>query len=253
VALSTGGDERDPWISGDGLTLYFASNQRGTSDIFQSTRGTTAMPFVTANFLVNLSRTDDNEDRPSLTADGTTLALARDTGPSQRTQVYLITRSPTEAEFGSPNQDHLGNVNVSHADQFDPFLSADGKALYLARDPSSPTRRQIMVATRGDATSDFETPQPVENINASGADNAQPALSLDERVIVFSSDRGGGTDLWYATRPDTRHDFGTPVAVPTVNGGQIDGDPMLSSDGCELYFSSARNGSFDLFVAKIAP
>jgi hypothetical protein len=34
--LNTGADERDPWLSPDGTTLYFASDREGTLDIFRS-------------------------------------------------------------------------------------------------------------------------------------------------------------------------------------------------------------------------
>jgi Tol biopolymer transport system component len=32
--LNTGADERDPWLSPDGSTLYFATNREGTLDIY---------------------------------------------------------------------------------------------------------------------------------------------------------------------------------------------------------------------------
>jgi Tol biopolymer transport system component len=43
------------------------------------------------------------------------------------------------------------------------------------------------------------------------------------------------------------------VPIPTVNGASNDGDPVLSADGCELYFASDRNGGkYHLFHAEIA-
>lgn len=73
---------------------------------------------------------------------------------------------------------------------------------------------------------------------------------------MFTSDRDSGAgelDVWYATRPDTATGFGTPVAIPIVNSAVDEADPMLSADGCELFFSSRRNGGdHDLFVVQIA-
>jgi hypothetical protein len=41
--------------------------------------------------------------------------------------------------------------------------------------------------------------------------------------------------------------------MPIVNGIDIEDDPMLSADGCELYFTSRRNGAdHDVFVAHMA-
>ena len=95
----------------------------------------------------------------------------------------------------------------------------------------------------------------IPGINLGSASSASPAVSIDERVIVFRSDRAGGIgqyDLWYATRPSTAQDFGAPVLLPTVNTVDHDSDPMLSADGCELYFASTRSGGdFDLFVTQV--
>jgi Tol biopolymer transport system component len=42
--------------------------------------------------------------------------------------------------------------------------------------------------------------------------------------------------------------------VPGVNSASNDGDPVLTADGCQLYFASKRNGGdYDLFVATMTP
>jgi hypothetical protein len=63
----------------------------------------------------------------------------------------------------------------------------------------------------------------------------------------------GGTNLWYATRQDPTQDFGLPEPIPMVNSDRDDGDPMLSADGCELYFTSNQLdvNNHDLYVARI--
>jgi Tol biopolymer transport system component len=257
ATLSTGGNERDPWISDDRRTLYFASNRDGTTDIFLATRILATNAFGPPSKLVNLSVSEKADDRVSLTADEKTLVMASDRGSNGQVEIYITLRPDKVIDFGSPNQDRLNNINAGNADNFDPFLTGDGRTLYLAPNRGGVARQQIEMATRVDANGNFTSPSPVPNINAASSDTADPALSPDERVIVFSSDRPGGSgeiDLWYATRPDTAHDFSAPIRIPTVNSQENDADPMLSADGCELYFSSTRGGDprdFDLFVAKI--
>ncbi len=258
ATLSTGGNDRDPWISADRRTLYFASNRFGTTDIFWASRLSPTEPFGPPDPLVNLSRTDTEDDRVSLSADEKTLVMASDRGSMGKVQIYVTLRPDKNIGFGSPNQDHLDRVNAGNADNFDPFLSGDGRTLYLAPNPNGPAPQQIMVATRPDANSDFTSPMVVPRINSTTANTADPALSPDQRIIVFSSNRPGepgGIDLWYATRADADHDFDAPVRIPTVNSPDADADPMLSVDGCELYFASTRGGDdsdYDLYVARIA-
>jgi Tol biopolymer transport system component len=256
ASLSSNGSERDPWISSDRLTLYYGVKPTGAasdSDIYRARRTATDQPFGTATALVNLNRTDADESRAALTPDEKMLVLASNRVNSNDFDIYLISRGDTTVEFGSPDTTHLGAVNGDGASNFDPFLTADGKKLYLAP-LAGGSPQHIFVATRTNTSSDFSAPVAVPGIGSQSID-ADPALSLDERIILFSSTRNGGiggTDLWYATRQNANVSFGMPKLVPGVNSTSSDGDPMLSADGCELYFSSTRTGDdYDLYTAQI--
>ena len=77
-----------------------------------------------------------------------------------------------------------------------------------------------------------------------------PVLSHDESRLYFTSNREGseGSDLWYVERKG--RGFGSPVRLgPEINGPQDEYYTSLTTDG-DLYFSSNRNGSFDIFVAR---
>jgi hypothetical protein len=252
--VSTSSRDRDPWVSPDGKILYFASDRLGTSDIFRATRDDTSQPFDNAIRIANLS-TSGNEDGASVTADQTLLVLSRDSGPSNKAQVLLTAPAVAPNDFASPDLRHVGNVNDNSADQRDPFLTADGLRLYLTVDPQGGTLPQIEIAERSDRDADFGSPHPVPGINDLSI-NSDPTVSVGDLVLLFSSTRGGGSgfsDLWYATRPDVNHPFGLPAPIPTVNSSAFDNDPMLSADGCELYFSSTRGVGLDddLYVAHV--
>jgi Tol biopolymer transport system component len=74
--------------------------------------------------------------------------------------------------------------------------------------------------------------------------DSNPALTADERLIVYTSSRPGGAgdgDLWYAVRDD-QGTFGAPQPLPAINTASYEGEPFISLDGCELYFVSDRPG-----------
>lgn len=257
--LSTSGSERDPWISSDGLTLYYAGHPLvgGTSEIYRASRLSTTQPFGNAAPQLSLNRSDSDESRAALTPDEKMLVLASNRGNGTKFDIYITTRTDTAVDFGSPDTRHLNNVDAGGDDDFDPFLTPDGLRLYLAPvPPGAGARQHISLATRPDIGSDFSSPVPVSALMSQSLDG-DPALSLDERIIVFSSTRNGGmggTDLWYATRTSATASFGMPKPIPTANSSANDGDPVLSADGCELYFSSTRTGGdYDLYVATITP
>ena len=255
ASLSTTGSERDPWISRDRLTLYYGVHPLagGTSDIYRARRTATDQPFGGATALVNLNRSDADESRAALTPDEKMLVLASNRATGGTFDIYIITRPDTGVDFGSPDTSHLNNVNAGTASNFDPFLTPDGLRLYVAPLPGG-SFQHIFVATRPNTNTDFTGLAQVPGLTSQSTD-ADPALSLDERIMLFSSTRNGGTgktDLWYATRQSTTVNFGTPKLVPGVNSTSDDGDPMLSADGCELYFSSTRTGGdYDLYTAQV--
>jgi Tol biopolymer transport system component len=254
--LALTGSERDPWISSDGLTLYYGVHPLvgGTSDIYRASRTAVDQPFGGVTAVVNLNRSDAEESRAALTPDEKMLVLASNRGNGTKFDILITTRTDTAITFGSPDTSHLENVNAGTANNFDPFLTPDGLRLYLA--PGVGGSQHIFMATRADTSSSFSSPTAVAGLGSQALDG-DPALSLDERIIVFSSTRNGGvggTDLWYATRPNATDPFGMPKLIPTANSSVNDGDPVLSADGCELYFASTRTGGdYDLYVARITP
>jgi hypothetical protein len=255
ASLTGAGDDRDPWISTDQLTLYFTSNRNGISEIFRASRTSPTLAFGPPVRLVNLTVSQKDQERAALTGDEKTLVLSSNRPANGKFQIFVSLRPDTTTEFGSPNQDHLATVNAANADSSDPFLSADGRTLYFTQNGGGPAHPRIMVATRFEPDTDFATPFELGGINLSGTNTADPALALDERVIVFSSDRDGGRgslDLWYATRADVFHEFSLPAPIPMINTGEDDADPMLSADGCELYFASTFEDDYNLYVSEIA-
>ena len=83
---------------------------------------------------------------------------------------------------------------------------------------------------------------------SSPQNDARPNLRHDGREIFFYSNRPGsigGTDLWTSTRATTADAWSTPVNLAgTVNTGDVELHPALSSDNETLFFASNRPGGF---------
>ncbi len=89
LAEISGGAERDPTLSADGLTIYWQSTRTGNGDIYTARRATTADAFGPATLVANVNTTAT--DGPSwLSADGCRLYLSSDIAGSP--DIYVASR-----------------------------------------------------------------------------------------------------------------------------------------------------------------
>ena len=247
------GNDRNPWVSSDGLRMYFSRDQGTTtsSDIFFASRASAIEPFGPPGPVANLNGSG-HEGRVWLTPDELTLTISSERNAPQ-IDIQMIQRNAGDS-FGSPDRTHLTMVNSVGTTRNDPFLSADGLRLYLSSNSGPAGRLQLLLATRSSTTADFGRPDLAPGIQDNGGNMADPTLYQDERVLVFSAfpPGSGNADLWYATRSSATGAFGAPIPIPGVNTAGIELDPVLGGDGCELYFASNRRaGKLHLFRAQL--
>lgn len=243
-------DERDPFLSSTELEIYWVAQNGGDTDIFFATRVDLLVPFSGTAVKTSLSDNNQNDSKIALSGDDLTVIQATQRGGGEGGfDLWQATRSSAGTQaFPALTQEGLATLN-DNLDQLDPELSNDGLRLYYAA--GSPQR--IVLATRATPTAVFDAPVDVPSL-MSGAGDADPSLTGDERVIVFASNRADGIgngDMWYATRQDTSNNFSAPMLVPMLNGAGNDGDPHISNDGCRVYFSSSRSGGGDIFISTV--
>lgn len=252
-SLNTQENERDPFVSSDQLIIYYARDVGGgDSDVLFASRATAADPFDAPFIKTTLSDDTAEDSKVAMTGDDLIAFIATQRAGGQGGADIWVTTRPTGGStgFDAMSQEHLGSVNDA-GNQLDPHVSPDGLRLYYAN--GSPQR--IVVASRGSLTTDFGGPVAIPEITST-ANDSDPTLSGDERVIIFSSTRPGGTgsgDLWYATRAERDQPFGEPQLLP-FNSAQDDADAHLTADGCTVYFSSLRaagNNDYDVFVTNL--
>jgi Tol biopolymer transport system component len=249
VDVNSTARDRDPFLSSDELTVWFSSERiTGTGDVYTAVRTSMTTAFGAASKF-SPAATTGYDTKLSMTSDELLLVFGSDqAGGHGGGDVWQASRASTGSTFGAPDESKEGLLDDG-ANQFDPALSPDGLRLYFS---NSFSPQRLTVASRTSTSANFGTVRDIAELNTVGS-NADPAISVDEQVIVFSSTRAGtanaGKNLWFATRPDLVQPFGTPTAVVGVNTNNDDADPFLSADGCRLYFASDRSGNWDLFVA----
>ena len=185
-----------------------------------------------------------SDDDPTLTGDQLELYF-------NRTNDIFVTK---RAAIGDPWGPITVVPELSQASITDttPEVTYDGLTIFLASNRAPLTGAlDLYVATRASRAAAFGTPVKITELTTAQRE-AAPA-SGDGLVMVFESNRDGTNDTFLAERPNLGVAFGTPVSVAAVNTGtSSDGNPMLSTDGLELFINSNRSANNELYVATRA-
>ncbi len=189
-------DDKSPFLSFDGLTLYF-SVEPGWGYTHTHT---------------HLSGGASDSHRP----------LCRDPG-DQHSELHAGTRGLSVGVAGQPAHVLLQNGN---------------------RWQTSESSAAIFGERLLDGGSN------ISELNRLG-DLANPTLTQDERIIVFSGNTlpggKGQWDLWMASRSDQESTFADIQNLELLNSSASDMHPYITPDGLTLYFGSNRNEAFQLF------
>lgn len=252
--LASASDDLNPFMHADDQQLHFTRGSINVRDVFVARRAGRGQPFGTA-MAVSVNTTGD-EGRLSLTADGLLAAFTSDRNPATSVdELWFAERPDLQTPFGLASQSEIAAI-LNTANQSDAELSPDGLRLYWADARTPSVIQRIYVAERASRTEAFGPAALVPGLPAQ--DTADPTLSPDELVIVVSIETGGSNinDLFFATRNTRTEPFSTPAIVPRVNSLLVnidDADASLSDDGCELWFSSVRTATRDIYVSTISP
>lgn len=264
----------DPFISKDGLSLYFAAGPgRGGSggrDLWVARRASIDDPWEPPQNLGPTINTAAHESKPTLSVDGHRLYFASNRpGGLGDWDLYVSRRRDKRDDFAWEPPVNLGNgVNSAESEESAVTLLEDDATgatiLYFGSNRLGGPGDFDIYASTSLADGTFGPAALVEELSSPFVDQ-DPAIRRDGLEVFLASDRPGtvgATDVWVATRATTGDPWSEPVNLGSiVNSPQRPPDveqsndfrPALSFDGTALYLASAlRPGNvssmFDLWV-----
>jgi hypothetical protein len=253
-----------PTVSGDGRSLYFASNrtgQLGGNDLYVSQWDEATGWWGAAVNLGAVVNTTATEFSPALSRDGHWLFFH-----SNRTgslvpglDIWVSYREHTHDDFAWETPVNLGSgVNAPGLDTDPSFVENE--------DTGVP---QLFFSSNRAGTNDIYVSDllpdgtfgPASLVPELSSPSVEPGVSVrfdGLEVFLFSSRPGsqGGFDLWTATRETVSQLWSEPINLgQLVNSVSNDNEPHIASDRQTLYFSSNRAGGMggaDLYVTTRA-
>jgi hypothetical protein len=244
--LNTEADETDPFITADGLTLYYSSDAPGTFDILVSQRRSANSPWMPGTRLRLNSKSHD----------------ARSPFLWRGMLYYATNKIPDEKLKDLKNFDivqkkgaraPLPLLGISEKeDELHPWITPTGSFFYFSRKTEDGWR---LFAARGpqpgpiggsklvDLPLDFHS----ATISADGLTMYLQGPLEKERWGLFRTTRTKAGAAWAKPTPLT--------ALNSTDAPRGDMTPCLSADGSKLFFSSDRaggKGGLDLWMVPTA-
>jgi hypothetical protein len=163
--------------------------------------------------------------------------------------LFTATRPTTTSAFGTTTTLALDTASTEN----DPTVTGDVLTLYFSSDRAGSNGLDIWAATRGSLTSDFVAQSPLASPINSDQDDSQAYVMPDGFTLYFASTRNSSSELFRATRTGATPFTLDMMAFPsTINDFNDSEDPVVTLDELTLFFSSARTGNTDVFVATRA-
>ena len=266
--INTSANEQHPFLSKDGLSLFFTSDRTGTTgglDLWVSERESLTSPWGQPQNLGTNVNSTALDMAPGLSPDEHWLYFhSARPGGSGDADLYVSHRSDRHNNFDWEPAVNLGpTINGICEDAGPTFYEneANGQQIIYFN-----TRRPVSGAGSCDelhiwqsvrnADSIWGAPTYVPQLSSTARDTRTAIRRRDGLEIIISSGRSGGQggqDLWVSTRNSTLDPWGLPVNLgPTINTSSFDGAPALSFDAKTLIFFSNRpggQGANDLYMS----
>jgi hypothetical protein len=242
AGINTSYDEWTPFLSNDGLSLYFSELYTNTSfysRIFEAKRSQPSGQFTSVQEV--LSTPNKHVISPWVSPDNLRMYYHEEGSSS-----WLIKMSTRASVNGSWSQ----GTAVSGLPSGVCFPSLSSDELTIVYNNPSVGNWDMYIATRPNKNSSFSNIRNLNEINTDGLDQ-RPFLSSDARGIYWSN----GGQIFEAMRSSLNDPFGNVQHLSAFDiPGGYSAQPAISSDGTAFYFAGGLSDSRpDIYVSYNVP
>lgn len=240
--------DTDPTFTDDRLEIYFMSDRTGGKDLWRSTRdgaGDDWNPPLPVNEL-NSTGGDEN---PHVSNDGLHIWFFTDRDRA-RGALWYSTRASRLEPWQAPEP--VPELTTGEGSSDVALAVDDSRTLCIVSSKRAGSQPYGLYRfERAEPDESFGTPTLLEEV-VSSADEYDPDLRSDGRVLAFHSLRLGNSQLFWTSRPTRRDPFATPQPLAETASEHADAAPALAEDLSYLMFSSDRSGNSELYELELA-
>lgn len=250
ASASSSVTETDPFVSYDGSRLYFQTTIETVRTLVVATRENGSAFGAAVPIDNGIGQPGADLGKLTFAGDERIAVVSADYDAADVRVLWLATRLEPTVSFAFPDDfERLTGLELTGS-VHDPHLSKDGLRLYYAPTGATQDGQTLYVSSRASLEVPFSEGEAIQEVDMPGRTEADPTLSADERVLIFSAeDDEGVRGLWMATRPDLSTAFSAPRSLGRLGHSGELGHPHLGPDGCELWYVNADLGTPDIWQA----
>jgi hypothetical protein len=249
--ICTQGINTNPSLTSDLLEIYFTSDRPGglgQGDIWVAQRATPTGVFDTPS-LVSTINSANSETSPAISGDGLTLWFSSDrAGTLGGFDIWISTRADRQSAWTTPI--NVPELNTA-SDEIPRPVGDHGLQMPLANDNANKSYQNYMTS-RTSLTSPWSKPQIISELLRPNASTVDGFLTDDGLMLIFNVEPTTvrNSDLYRAWRYGPTESFSSPVPLTDINTTFMERDPWLSPQGDQFFFSSDRDGAFNIYEAN---
>ena len=195
--ITGSGNDHDPDVSGDGLTLYFASDRASAGyQLYVSRRDAKGQPWGSPALVEGQALSSSTLDVRGPSVDPSELFMTFCSAPRGTENFKLYSASRTNPLVAWENVQELSGINSNVADA-DPALFHDSLSIiWSTRAPSNKSWDLVEVSRSDPSTLFSDAPIRLDSLNT-GFSERYPWLSQNGTHILFSREPEGGPGVIY--------------------------------------------------------